>query len=144
MTNELIDYYREQAGNGISGFSGVKYQRGHGFFGRFLSKAIYPLLRFLGRQALSTGVNFASDIIKDKKNWRMAGKHRLKDVGTDILTAGLERAKRFQQTGEGKRKRKRRRKTKKSKLNLVNKTIKRRSKKKKTRRRRKKRVNSLF
>lgn len=147
MGDDLIDYYREQAGNGISGYKGIKYQRGHGFFGRFLDKAIYPMLRFMGKKALNTGVNVAPDLITDKKNWKVSAKNRFKETTGDILEAGLNRARKFQQTGEG-RKRKRRRRSRKKKHSLLNKTIKRQRKSKKKRvvkrRRKRKNYNSLF
>ena len=54
MSNSYINYYLDQAGSGLSTFERVRYQRGNGFFGRLLSGAILPALRFLGREALNT------------------------------------------------------------------------------------------
>ncbi|XP_074596510.1 uncharacterized protein F54H12.2-like [Brevipalpus obovatus] len=62
MSNAYINYYLNQAGSGLSAFEGVRYQRGNGFFGRLLSGAILPALRFLGRKALSTGVDVEFDL----------------------------------------------------------------------------------
>ena len=59
----LENYYTNQAGNGLTGFSGVKYQKGFGFFGRLLSGAVIPFLRFLGKSAFNTGANIG--------NWNM-------------------------------------------------------------------------
>jgi hypothetical protein len=146
MTNELIPYYQSQAGSGISGFQGIKYQRGHGFFGRLLAKAIYPLLRFFGKQALNTGINVATDVIKDKRNFKQSLKTRGRETGQNILEAGLKRAQRFQQTGEGGGKR--RRKTRKRKN--VNKSSKKDNRKRKAKaikrqkRRSKKVLETLF
>lgn len=108
MSNQYIAYYKHQAGTGISGFQGVRYQRGHGFFGRVLSSAIYPLLKFLGKQALSTGADIASDVIINKNNWRDSAKNRLNDAAVNITNAGVARARKFVQTGEGRRRAKKR------------------------------------
>src|SRR6266705_851832 len=87
------------SGTGLVGFQGVRHQRGHGFFGRILSKAVYPLLRFLGKQAVTTGANLASDMIVDKKNFKDAAKERLNEAAGDIVKEGVKRAKRFVQDG---------------------------------------------
>jgi hypothetical protein len=111
MSNPYVEYYKDQAGSGITGFQGVRYQRGYGFFGRLLSKAIYPLLRFLGKQAFNTGVNIASDVYDNKKGWKESAKERFKETGRTIAKAGIDRAKHFQQTGKGRRRRRRTKKT---------------------------------
>ena len=59
MANPYSEYYVNQAGYGISGFSGVRYQRGKGFFGKRFSGALIPLLKFLRPMALSTGYEIA-------------------------------------------------------------------------------------
>ena len=59
--NDLEKYYISQAGSEISGFRGVRNQRGGGFFGRLLSRSVYSLLRFLGKNFLKTGANIAND-----------------------------------------------------------------------------------
>ena len=118
MNNPYLEYYREQAGSGLSGFQGVKFQRGHGFFGRILSKAIYPLMRFLGKTALSTGADIASDVINDDVNWKDSIKNRLKETGKNIANEGISKVRSFAQKGSGKKKRnsKSRKKPLKSKL----------------------------
>jgi len=52
-----------QAGNGISGFSGVRYQKGHGFFGRLINNAVLPLIKFLGKNFLNAGAKVANDLV---------------------------------------------------------------------------------
>jgi hypothetical protein len=132
MNNPYIEYYKEQAGSGLSGFQGVRYQRGSGFFGRLLSSAVYPLLRFLGKQALNTGINIASDVIEDKQDFKQSLKNRFKETGDMALKAGLDRARRFQQEGSG-----RKRRRSKSIKRKTTKTKNSRKKIKKTRRKRK-------
>jgi len=116
MHNPYVEYFRTQAGTGLTGFQGIKHQRGHGFFGRIFSKAVYPLLRFLGKQAITTGANLASDVFLDKKNIKDAAKDRLNEAAEDIVKAGVKRAKTFAQDGEGRRKLKIRRKTTKKSI----------------------------
>ena len=66
-------YYLNQAGNGYPVFAGSRMQRGHGLGSIFsgLFKAATPLLKrgakALGKQALSTGMELASDLIEGKK-----------------------------------------------------------------------------
>lgn len=103
MSNPYRDYYITQAGTGISGFAGVRYQKGHGFFGRLLSKAVFPLMRFLGKKATSVGANIASDVLLNKKDWRESAKDRLVEGGKDIANAGLDRAKQFIVEGRGRK-----------------------------------------
>src|SRR5207253_3552676 len=110
--NPYIEYYENQAGNGIVGFQGVKYQRGHSFFGRLLQGAIYPLLRYLGKQALSTGISVASDVFENKEDIRQAAKRRLAETGNVIAKDAITRARKFQK-GEGKKSYKRNKKPKK-------------------------------
>jgi hypothetical protein len=128
--NPLIEYYKDQAGSGLVGFHGVKYQRGHGFFGRILSKAVFPLLRFLGAKALSTGAQVANDVLTDDKDWKESMKTRFTAAGKDVAQAGIKKATEYLQKGSG-RKRKRLTKTKVIKRRKVSNIKKKPSKKKK-------------
>jgi len=102
MSNSYINYYLNQAGSGLSAFEGVRYQRGNGFFGRLLSGAILPALRFLGRKALSTGVDVGMDALEGN-NIKESIKRRSKKAAKDVASAALNRAQRYVQTGRGKR-----------------------------------------
>lgn len=104
--NPYIAYYKQQAGTGISGFQGYRYQRGHGFFGRLISKAVFPLFKFLGQSALATGANIASDVIVNKRNLKEAAKEHLESAGKDIANAGIQRAKKFVLEGKGRKRKK--------------------------------------
>ena len=86
-----------------------------------------PLLRFLEGHALNTAVKFGGDVIEIHKNWKEAARARLKEGRKDVLLAGLNRARKYQQTGEGRRRRRRRQPKRKTK------TIKRTQRKRKTR-----------
>jgi len=62
------DYYVNQAGNGIPVFQGMRGQRGHGF-GSVLSglfRSAMPVLKRIGKQALTTGAYIASDLLGGK------------------------------------------------------------------------------
>jgi hypothetical protein len=62
------DYYVNQCGHGLPVFYGSRTQRGHGigsiFSGRF--RTIFPILKrvapVIGRKALQTGIQIASDV----------------------------------------------------------------------------------
>jgi hypothetical protein len=117
--NPYIQYYYDQAGSGVAGFEGVQYQRGHGFFGRLFGSIIRPLLGYLGKLGLSTGVNVASDYLEGK-NIKEAAQDRLKEAGKTALAAGIKRGETFLQTGKGRRKRKRKASVKKSSVQFPN------------------------
>ena len=108
MTNPFLDYYKQQAGTGIAGFRGVKFQKGHGFFGRVLSNAVFPLLKFLGKKAAGVGADIASDVIVNRKGFKDSIKERFKEGGSDIANAGIERARKYVQTGQGRRRKRKR------------------------------------
>lgn len=65
----MESYYLNQAGTGLplQIFAGTRYQRGNGFFGRFFTSKIMPILRYLGEQALSTGQAILTDTKKSAK-----------------------------------------------------------------------------
>ena len=50
MTNPYIDYYTNQAGSGLTGFQGYKYQRGHGFFSSLFRNILVPLVKYFGKK----------------------------------------------------------------------------------------------
>jgi hypothetical protein len=99
-SNHFIAYYINQAGTGISGYSGLKYQKGHGIFGNLLSRIVLPLLKSLGKRTLSTGVNIGSDILQGE-NLKASMKKRLKTTGINIAEDALDKLKNFEQKGTG-------------------------------------------
>lgn len=106
-SNPFINYYVNQAGTGIGGFQGVRFQRGQGFFGNVYRNAILPLLKYFGKKALNTGMEVAGDAI-DGENVLESLKTRGKRTVQDIASDAGERAKRFAQTGTGRKRRRRR------------------------------------
>jgi hypothetical protein len=103
---DFNNYYVTQAGNGLQGFEGVRYQRGHGFLGRFLKSAIVPMLKFLGKRALSSGADIASDVLEGKPI-KAAAKARGIEAMKGVTSAGIKRAREFVQTGKGRKRRRR-------------------------------------
>ena len=98
------DYYVRQSGSGVGAFTGSRVQRGHGIGSIFgsLFRSAAPLLKrglaYVGRQALKTGAQIASDMVDGKSFGESAKEHlreRIKDAAQDVLG----------QTGSGKRRR---------------------------------------
>lgn len=102
-SNQFVAYYVNQAGTGISGYSGVKYQKGHGIFGNILSRFVFPILKSLGKRALNTGINIGTDFLQGE-NIKSSMKKRLKTTGIDIAEEALNKLKNYKQSGTGKRK----------------------------------------
>ena len=82
-------YYLDQVGHGQY-FSGAAFQRGYGLGNIFasLGKAILPLVKSgakaIGKQALKSGVAFASDVLAGK-NVKQAALERTKQAGSTFL-----------------------------------------------------------
>ena len=82
-------YYLDQVGHGQY-FSGAAFQRGYGLVNIFasLGKAILPLVKSgakaIGKQALKSGVAFASDALAGK-NVKQAALERTKQAGSTLL-----------------------------------------------------------
>lgn len=93
-----------QAGSGISGFQGIRYQRGNGFMGRMISGTVMPILKkilpFLGRTALNAGSNIMQDI-ENGENIGESAKKRFKETKDIIKMKAADKIK--QLTGGSKR-----------------------------------------
>lgn len=82
-----------QEGGAIRGFSGPEWQVGGGFnFGRFLWKHAKPLLGFLSKQVLKTGVEIGQDVLSGE-NLKESAKNRLKETGKAIANRAIDKAK---------------------------------------------------
>lgn len=98
------DYYMYQAGSGLEGFAGYKYQRGHGFFGNIFRNILKPLGIYLGKQALSTGIDVGKDLLQGE-NIKESLKKRGKQTAKRVLDDSYERATDMFQKGQGKQRR---------------------------------------
>lgn len=109
MTN-LNAYYTQQAGTGIAFYPGVRYQRGHGFFGRFFKGNLLPLLQSLGHKLLSTGVDVADDVINNDidpmTSLKRRGRAVAKDSANEFISKARGKLTQMKQSGAGRRKRK--------------------------------------
>jgi hypothetical protein len=105
-SNPYKNYYSNQAGSGIGGFQGVQFQRGAGFFGNVFKNAIFPLLKYFGKQAINTGAKVAEDAISGQ-NVLESMKARGKLASRGIAADAAERMTKYAQTGTGRRRKKR-------------------------------------
>ena len=108
--NPYTDYYVNQAGSGLRGFSGARYQRGHGWFSRIFSSTLLPALKFLGKKGLETGIGVADDVLAGK-NLKESVKRRAVESGKELARKGLDRGKTYLQTGKGTCRKKSKKKT---------------------------------
>lgn len=109
-------YYLNQSGRGYPVYAGRRYQRGHGL-GSILGglfKAAAPLLKkgatFLGKEALKTGLNVASDALQGE-NVGQAIQKRAKQSGREILSRAMGPPGERPIKGRGRKKNTRRRRT---------------------------------
>ena len=126
--NPYTSYYVNQAGTGLGSFEGLRYQRGRGFIGSVLKNAALPLLKYLGRQILSTGVGVASDVLDRGEPLKEAIKSRAKNKLKEVVGDAGRRATVFEQTGRGRKYRGRGSKRHKKLKNKSLSTTKRRAK----------------
>ena len=105
----MDEYYRHQAGSGIGGFQGVRYQKGSGFFGRFVTGSVLPILKkvlpYLGKTALNTGENVLSDLANGEEATSSIVR-RLKESRNRVGKDAEEKLKLL--TGEGRKRRNKR------------------------------------
>jgi hypothetical protein len=93
------DYYQKQAGGALENYyTGLKFQRGYGPWGRLISRYGLPIAKYFGKQIFKTGVDIVSDVAKGIEP-KTALKSRLKERGTSILRDILEKAE--SQSGRG-------------------------------------------
>jgi hypothetical protein len=81
-----------QRGGAIRGFAGPEWQVGGRFsFGRFIWRHARPLLKFLGREALHTGVDIGKDVLAGQ-SIKEAAISRAKETGKAIARKALSKA----------------------------------------------------
>src|SRR6266516_1969994 len=96
------DYYVNQAGGSLPVFQGSRGQRGHGFgsvLGGLFRNAL-PMLKRIGKQALTTGAHIASDMLGGK-NFGESAKVRVRQG----INSFLPPENVSEQTGSGGRRR---------------------------------------
>jgi hypothetical protein len=141
--NNFEKYYIAQAGSGLAGFHGVRYQRGHGFFGRLLSGAVFPVMRFLGKNLLKSGANIAANLA-DSDDFSLNNIKRTakKEAESSIQNMMQSVASKMSGSGRSRKRKKKHIRHRKPKKTL--KTIKGRVVKRKIKRKRKSPSSFLF
>ena len=103
--NPYVNYYNSQVGSGLAGYQGLRYQKGHGWFGRLFSNVVFPFVKqvapALGKRALPSGIALANDILSGENVGRSTIK-RLKEAGRNMADEGLDIFKsKLMQSGSG-------------------------------------------
>lgn len=149
------DYYVDQSGSGvyqgplwqeggaIRGFAGRDYQYGTGLgsFGRTLYRWAKPILQYLGREGLKTGVNIGSDVVAGT-DIKQSVSNRARETGSKIVgDAATAIQKKLRGKGMARRRRRGVRRRPKNKRPVIRRkrTVRRRS-----RRRVKKTLKDIF
>jgi len=105
----MEDYYVRQAGSGIAGYGGVRYQKGNGFFGRLISGGLLPIIKsflpYFGKKVLTAGTNIAEDML-DGKNFKSSVKSNLNNTARTMAKDAIKKTREAVQLGDGMRKRK--------------------------------------
>jgi hypothetical protein len=106
MMMDFNAYYTQQAGTGIAFYPGIRYQRGHGFFGRFFKGSLLPLLQSLGHKLLSTGVDVADDVVNrgidPTTSFKARGHTAMKSAANDMISQARTKLGTMKQNGSGK------------------------------------------
>ena len=109
----MNEFYESQSGSGIASYGGVRYQKGHGFLGRFFKGTMMPLFKkalpYLGGLALESAGDIAQSV-REGESFKQASKNTMKRKGLTLADKGLQELRKM--AGEGKRRR--RRKTRKA------------------------------
>jgi hypothetical protein len=106
--NPYLNYYNNQVGTGLAGFQGLRYQKGHGWFGRLFSNVVLPFMKqvlpAIGKRALPSGIGLAQDIL-DGENVGRSTLKRLKEAGRNVAdeSLGIVKSKLSQAGSGGKR-----------------------------------------
>lgn len=110
--SDFDKYYLEQAGSGIAFYPGIRYQKGHGVFGRLFGRvlpALLPVLKSIGRTVLGTGLDVADDVVNGNSDLKTSIKRRgmaaMKDTAQGLISNARSK---LAQSGSGKRRRRRR------------------------------------
>ena len=112
--SDFTNHFQQQAGSGLSDlnvYRGHPYQRGFGI-GSTILKFGLPVLKFLGKQFIKTGVNVGSDFLSGN-SFKNSIKSRGKEGIRNVAKQGLNKLHDLiDQSGSGIRKRKKRSKPK--------------------------------
>ncbi|CAB0043051.1 unnamed protein product [Trichogramma brassicae] len=95
--DQIIQYGRGGGGVG-SIYAGSRYQRGHGGIGCFLAglfRLVLPVLqtgvKFLGKEALRTGLNIANDVSSENIPFKESLQSRVRETGNSLKRRAEEK-----------------------------------------------------
>lgn len=92
----MESYYLNQAGSGLGGFAGYRYQKGDGFFGRLISGTVLPLIKkalpFLARTGFDKGIDMMRDV-SEGHNFKESFKKRMKEAGEELTDKAIGKVK---------------------------------------------------
>jgi len=99
----IIKRARPHIGYGI--FVGRRYQQGHGFFNKIVKGAVYPLLKYLGKQGIKTAIAIGEDAARNPaKSLKAIAKRQLLKTAIGSAEDGVALLKDHEeQEGGGKR-----------------------------------------
>lgn len=89
FNDRYFDYFNNQCGSGMNIYHGAKFQHGYGLasFLKNMWRLAMPLFksgaRTLAQEGLTTGVNFANDLM-ERKNARQSFENRMKEAGANL------------------------------------------------------------
>jgi len=96
-------YYEKQAGNGLPYYSGIRLQKGHGFFSNIMRMAI-PFFKkgliHLGKHGINTATNIINDV-ESGQNFKQSFKNRGIETAQNIGNQLIETVQSMNQQGHG-------------------------------------------
>lgn len=118
--NQYETYYLNQAGSGIATYTGLRYQKGNGFFGRIMKGFALPLFKYFGKQGLSAAGNLVSEFrANPDKGIKELLKDQAKTSLSNITQDGADRLTKFIQTGKGVKRTNNKRSNKRTKGSII-------------------------
>lgn len=106
-SQDFVDYYAGQAGNGLAYYTGQSHQRGYGIGAWFknLFRSALPFLfkgaKAVGKEALRTGAMIANDVIEGKQ-FKEAAEERSKEAGKKLAKKAIRKTDEMLGEGGGK------------------------------------------
>ena len=84
----------KQRGSGLLPFAGQRYQKGNGFWGDLMKKAVMPFLRYAGKRSLSAASEFAKEAIANPEDFKGIAKRKALEMAGQVIEDGGKRANR--------------------------------------------------
>jgi len=96
----VIKRGRGHVGHGV--FVVRRYQQGHGFFGKIIKGAVFPLLKYLGKQGIKTAYAIGEDAARNpKRTLKDIAKRQLLKTAINSAEDGVALLKNQEQEGDG-------------------------------------------